>query len=155
MPTTAVPAAPPPAASGARFVARPVVVIAAVAVMLGLGLAGGLATGKLLDDPHTASAEVLVGTVTWSNPQARRIAFVADAAARDPLPGDTFYEVIADGWTDAGGTIQLTGTYPTCLADDRGESPSTDGHRVELEVIHRDTRTRQAQHIVTHVRCLD
>ncbi|MEV1156558.1 hypothetical protein AB0J27_14295 [Micromonospora chokoriensis] len=122
--------------------------------LVAVGLVGGFVAAKLADDPHTAKPELLVGTVTWSNDQTRSIAFEEDGALRGPLDGDTIYSVIAEGWQDASGTLHGDGTYPTCLAGEKDDPVSEDRHRVELEVLHRDTGG-QPQHIVVHVHCLD
>ncbi|MEV1071540.1 hypothetical protein [Micromonospora parva] len=119
-----------------------------------VGLIGGFVAGRLADDPHTAKPELLVGTVTWSNNETRSIAFEEDGALHKPLDGDTIYSVIAESWQDVRGTLHHDGTYPTCLAGEENEPDSMDRHRVELEVLHRDTGA-QPQHIAVHVRCLD
>ncbi|MBQ1020917.1 hypothetical protein KBX71_23995 [Micromonospora sp. D93] len=131
--------------------------LATIALSLALvtvGLVGGFGAAKLADDPHTARPELLVGVVTWSNEQTRLVAFEEDETARRPLDGDTIYSVIAESWQDVGGTLHHGGTYPTCLAGEKDDPVSTDRHRVELEVLHRDTGG-QPQHIAVHVRCLD
>ncbi|MET7706430.1 hypothetical protein [Micromonospora sp. NPDC005413] len=122
--------------------------------LVAVGLVGGFGAGRLADDPHTAKPELLVGTVTWSNDQTRSIAFEEDEALRGPLDGDTIYSVIAESWQDVSGTLHHDGTYPTCLAGEKDGPVSVDRHRVELEVLHRDTGG-QPQHIVVHVHCLD
>lgn len=122
--------------------------------LVAVGLVGGFGAAKLADDPHTARPELLVGVVTWSNEQTRLVAFEEDETARRPLDGDTIYSVIAESWQDVGGTLHHGGTYPTCLAGEKDDPVTTDRHRVELEVLHRDTGG-QPQHIAVHVRCLD
>jgi hypothetical protein len=122
--------------------------------LIGVGLIVGIAAVKLADDPHTAKTELLAGTVTWSNEQTRLIAFEEDGVVRGPLDGDTIYSVIVDGWQDANGTLHADGRYPSCLAGDKDDPVSTDRHRAELEVLHRDVGARP-QHIAVHVHCLD
>ncbi|MCG5445354.1 hypothetical protein NIE79_003804 [Micromonospora sp. NIE79] len=122
--------------------------------LVAVGLIGGFGAVKLADDPHTAKPELLVGTVTWSNDETRSIAFEEDGALRGPSDGDTIYSVIAESWQDAGGTLHHDGTYPTCLVGEENKPVSVDRHRVELEVLHRDTGAK-AQHIAVHVHCLD
>jgi hypothetical protein len=137
---------------------------AALAVALSaIGLAGGFAVARAFpDDPHSATSEVVDGTVTWSNEEARLIAFEADGVVRDPLDGDTIYSVIADNWQDVNGTLHSDGGYPTCLAGEKDSPVSMDRHRVELKVLHWDTAGKAgrpsrtyAQHIAVHVRCFD
>lgn len=123
--------------------------------LVAVGLIGGFGAAKLGDDPHTAKPELLVGTVTWSNDETRSIAFAEDGALRNPLDGDTIYSVIAESWQDARGTLHNEGTYPTCLVGEENEPASVDRHRVELEVLHRDTGGASPQHIAVHVHCLD
>ncbi|WP_433114707.1 hypothetical protein [Micromonospora sp. CA-246542] len=123
--------------------------------LVAVGLIGGFGAAKLGDEPHTAKAELLVGTVTWSNDETRSIAFAEDGALRNPLDGDTIYSVIAESWQDARGTLHNDGTYPTCLVGEENEPASADRRRVELEVLHRDTGGDQPQHIAVHVHCLD
>ncbi|WP_144057024.1 hypothetical protein [Micromonospora lupini] len=122
--------------------------------LVAVGLVGGFGAAKLADDPHSARPELRVGVVTWSNEQTRSIAFEEDGTARRPLDGDTTYSVIAEGWQDVGGTLHHDGTYPSCLAGEKGDPVSTDRHRVGLEVLRRDTGGHP-EHIVVHVRCLD
>jgi hypothetical protein len=122
--------------------------------LVAVGLIGGFGATKLADDPHTAKSEPLVGTVTWSTDETRSIAFEEDGAPRSPHDGDTIYSMIAESWQDVSGTLHHDGTYPTCLADAENEPDSMDRHRVELEVLHRDTGA-QPQHIAVHVHCLD
>ncbi|WP_146752854.1 hypothetical protein [Micromonospora saelicesensis] len=133
---------------------RRLAVVAFSLALVAVGLIGGFGAAKLADDPHTAKPELLVGTVTWSNDETRSIAFEEDGALRGPLDGDTIYSVIAESWQDVRGTLHHDGTYPTCLVDEENEPDSTDRHRVELEVLHRDTGARP-QHIAVHVHCLD
>ncbi|MEV4622725.1 hypothetical protein AB0J74_28930 [Asanoa sp. NPDC049573] len=111
---------------------------------------------KLTGDTHTARSEPLTGTVTWSNDRARLIAFEQDGVPRDPNDGDTIYQVIADNWQDANGTIHSDETYPTCLAGEGDAPVSMDRHRVELDVIHRDSGgAGKPDHIALQVHCLD
>lgn len=124
-------------------------------LLVAVGVAIGLGMARLSHDPHTATTERLTGTVTWSNPAARLIAFQVDGQAPDARRGQTHYSVLGD-WVDAAGTSYGTATgYPTCLADDPDDPIPTGGRRVELEVLHQDTGGVQEQHFVVSVRCLD
>jgi hypothetical protein len=120
-----------------------------------VGLIIGFGTARLADDPHTARAESLTGTVTWSNQQIRLIAFDPDGAVHHSSDGATFYSVVSDDWQDADGTLHTTGDYPRCLAANKGGAVSTDRRRVELEVVNGDTGGVQPQRIAVHVHCLD
>lgn len=133
---------------------RRLATIAFSLALVAVGLIGGFGAAKLADDPHTAKPELLAGTVTWSNDQTRSIAFEADGAPRGPIDGDTIYSVLAESWQDVNGTLHHDGTYPTCLAGEKDDPVSMDRHRVELEVLHRDTGG-QPQHIAVRVHCLD
>jgi hypothetical protein len=125
------------------------------ALLVAVGLMIGLALAWLLRDPHTATAERLTGTVTWSNEETRLIAFELDGEVRDPLRGDTFYSVIGD-WVDAAETIHGSGTgYPTCLAGRPNDPVRTDRRRIEMEALHQDTGAPQNHHFAVSVRCLD
>ncbi|MFF0230593.1 hypothetical protein [Micromonospora sp. NPDC005254] len=62
--------------------------------------------------------------------------------------------MIAESWQDVRGTLHHDSTYPTCLVAEENEPASGDRHRVELQVLHRDTGA-QPQHIAVHVHCLD
>ncbi|WP_159104654.1 hypothetical protein [Plantactinospora sp. BB1] len=133
---------------------RALVRVALPLVLVTIGVLIGLTAAKLADDPHTARSEMVTGTVTWSNDRTRLFVLERDGAVPDPLHGDTVYTVIADGWQDAGGTLHGEGSYPSCLAGAADDPVSTDRHRVELEVLHRDVGA-EPQHIAVHVRCLD
>lgn len=129
--------------------------------MLALGLAlvavgsiAGFSVARLSEDRHTAEPQRHTGTVTWSNEQSRLMAFETDGVRRDPAADDTIYSVIADSWQDAGGTLHVDGTYPTCLVGNRDDPVSSDRHRAEIEVLHEETGGRP-QHIAIHVHCLD
>jgi hypothetical protein len=124
------------------------------ALLLALGLVIGLAVAWLLHDPHTAAAERLTGTVTWSNQETRLIAFTFDGEVRDPLDGDTFYYVAGD-WEDAEGTIHGSAEFPNCLAGQPDVPASMDRHRIELEAIHQHHGGQQKTHIAVFLRCLD
>jgi hypothetical protein len=115
-------------------------------VVLIAALGVGFATARMTQDPHTATAEPLTGTVTWSNEQTRRFALEAD--------GETNYLLATDVWTDAAGTIQAEGSYPVCLAGQPGDPVSTDRHRVRLEVIHQSFGGPQSVHYAVAVTCL-
>lgn len=125
-----------------------------VAIAAGLaGLAGGFGLGRWSDDPHTATAEQVTGTVVWSNEQDRIFMFETDGEVRKPSDGHTIYYVVRGDWTGIDG--KLNPGYPSCLAS-KGDHPvSEDRHRLTLTVIHRDTGGRQAQNIATHIHCLD
>jgi hypothetical protein len=116
-----------------------------------IGLAAGLAYGELTDDPHTATIERLAGTVTWSNAGTRLIAFEADGEVRDPLAGDTTYQVTGQ-WEDATGTIHGDG-FPACLAGTEADPVSMEHRRIELDAVHIDHGGQQQTHIAVFVRC--
>jgi hypothetical protein len=109
-----------------------------------IGIAMGLGLGSLTRDPHTATAERLTGTVTWSNAQDRMIAFEADGERRDPLLGDTFYFVVSD-----------EANYPACLTGRPNDPVRADRRRIELEAIHQDHGGPQRSNFAVSVRCLD
>jgi hypothetical protein len=115
-----------------------------LACVVVVGLLAGMGLAWLFRDPHTATAERLVGTVTWSNAEDRRIAFEADGEVRDPLLGDTIYSVISD-----------KSNYPPCLAGRADDPVRADRRRVELSAIHQDHGGPQKSHIAVSVRCLD
>jgi len=98
---------------------------------------------------------VLTGTVFWSNEQTRLIAFDTDGVVRRPNDGDTVYDVVAEGWQDAEGTIHSGGPYPTCLAGGKDDPVSMDRHRVELTVVDYDQGGAQPVHVAVGVHCLD
>jgi HEAT repeat protein len=108
-----------------------------------VGLVAGIGLAWLFRDPHTAAAERLVGTVTWSNADDRIIAFEADGEIRDPLLGDTIYSVISD-----------QANYPACLTGRADDPVRDDRRRVELDAIHQDHGGPQKSHIAVSVRCL-
>jgi hypothetical protein len=93
---------------------------------------------------HTATAEQLRGTVTWSNAEDRIIAFEADGEVRDPLDGATIYHVISD---------ELN--YPSCLAGRPNDAVRDDRRRVEIDAIHQKFDGPQRSNYAVSVRCLD
>ena len=127
--------------------------LTSVAVLLA-ALGVGFATARFTHDPHTATAEPLTGTVTWSNEQTRRFTFEADGETRDPLDGSPPYHLATDMWTDTDGTIRADGSYPSCLAGLPDEPVTTDRHRMRLEVIHQSYGGPQRTHIAVAVHCL-
>ena len=71
------------------------------------------------------------------------IAFDEDGVARDPLRGDTSY--------------QLTGSaaeLPECLATTGEDKVRQDHRRVELNAIHADYGGAQQVHVALELRCL-
>ncbi|MET0423020.1 MAG: hypothetical protein ABW046_04060 [Actinoplanes sp.] len=121
------------------------------ALLFALGAGGGLAYDRLTQDPHSATAEQLTGTVTWSNAETRMIAFEADGEVRDPLLGDTMYHVVGE-WEDATGTILGT-DFPACLAGPAGDPVSTQRRRISIDAIHRDYGGPQKMNVAVYVRC--
>ena len=98
-----------PAFSAARAFATPARRLSTCAALLIAGvLAGGLLTWHFRD-PHTASVELLTGTVSWSNQETRLIAFHADGEPRDPQGDQTFYNVVPDNLN-----------FPSCLVGGPG-----------------------------------
>ena len=106
-------------------------------------LAGGLLTWHSRD-PHTATAERLTGTVSWSNQEARLIAFQEDGEPRDPEGDQAFYNVIADDLN-----------FPSCLVGSPGDPVRQDQRRVELEAVHQGFDGPQQVHFAVSVRCLE
>ncbi|WP_109745457.1 hypothetical protein [Salinispora vitiensis] len=123
-------------------------VIAAVIAGLG-GYRVGVARER-----HSATAVVLTGTVTWSNEETRLIAFETDGVVRKQNDRTEFYSVIAYDWQDAAGTSHSGRTYPTCLAEEGGDSVSMYHRRAELTVIDWDTGGIQQMPVAVRVRCL-
>jgi hypothetical protein len=123
------------------------------ALLITLGIGGGLALGRLTQDPHTATAERLTGTVTWSNAQTRMIAFETDGEVRDPSLGNTTYHVVGE-WEDTTGTIVGT-EFPACLTGKDGDPVSMQRRRITLDAIHRDYGGPQKMNIAVYVRCLE
>ena len=114
---------------------------------LGLLIVGALVGGLLtwhFRDPHTASAERLTGTVSWSNQQTRLIAFYEDGEPRDPEGDQTFYNVVADDLN-----------FPNCLAGSPGDPVRQGQRRVELEAVHQGFDGRQQVHVAVSLRCLE
>lgn len=128
-----------------------------IALCLALGLGVGFAAARLFPaDRHTAEAETLTGTVTWSNAQTQLIAFETDGVKRGRNDGDTIYSVVPNNWQDKGGTFHSDEVdYPPCLAGEKDDPVSTDRHRVRLEVVHVDTGSRKPDNVAIHVQCLD
>lgn len=117
------------------------------------GVAAGLTYERFTSDPHSATAEPLTGTVTWSNSTTRLIAFETDGERRAPLLGDTIYQVTGS-WVDTAGTIHGEG-FPDCLAGPPGEPVSTEKRRIEIEVVRQDHGGPQKTNIAVFVRCID
>ncbi|MFI5930607.1 hypothetical protein [Actinoplanes sp. NPDC051494] len=118
--------------------------LVAGAALVAVGaLAGSLLT-RVAHDPHTATAEVLTGTVPWSNQQIRRFAFEADGEPRNPLGDQTFYEFVVDDLT-----------VPGCLAGTNDDPVREDRRRVEVEAIHQSFDGPREVNIALSVRCLD
>lgn len=115
-----------------------------IALAGAVGLAVGAGLTWLRHDPHTATAETLTGTVTWSNAEDRLIAFEADGVTPDPLDGDTIYHVVGD-----------RANLPPCLVVRDGDVTREDRRRVELDAVHRDVGGPQRQHLAVALRCLD
>jgi hypothetical protein len=111
--------------------------------LLVAGLLIGAAGVLLVRDTHTAEPELLTGTVTWSNSETRMIAFEEDGVERDPLLGDTIYQL-------AGSGIDL----PECLATTGEDRTREDRRRVEVNAIHADFGGPQQVHVALNVRCL-
>jgi hypothetical protein len=118
------------------------------ALLVAVGLAVGLGAAWVWPN-HTATPERLMGTVTWSNAESRRILFEVDGR------GDGYreYSVLADNWVDATGTRHSRG-YPDCLAAKAGEFVRTDRRRVELGAISNEADDTVRQ-IALSVRCFD
>lgn len=121
------------------------------ALPVAIGLAAGLGYGRLAHDPHTATVERLSGTVTWSNAVTQLIAFEADGEVRDPLAGDTTYQVTGQ-WEDATGTLHGEG-FPGCLSGTKADPVSMQHRRIELDAVHIDYGGTQRTNIATFVRC--
>jgi hypothetical protein len=133
-----------PAFSGARAFATPARRLSTCAALLIVGvLAGGLLTWHFRD-PHTASAELLTGTVSWSNQETRLIAFHADGEPRDPEGDQTFYNVLPDDLN-----------FPSCLVGGPGGPVREDPRRVELEAIHQGFDGERKVHFAVTLRCLE
>lgn len=126
------------------------VLTSAAALLVALGV--GFATARLTGDPHTATAERVTGTVTWSNQQTRLFAFAADGGGSGEA--EETYRLTTDHWTDAAGTIRADGSYPQCLAARPGDPVSTDRRRVALEVVHQSLGGAQRVHVAVAVHCL-
>ena len=107
-------------------------------------MAVGAGLTWLRHDPHTATAETLTGTVTWSNAEDRLIAFEADGVTPDPLDGDTVYHVVGDA-----------ANVPPCLVVRGGEVTREDRRRVRLQAIHQDLGGPQQVHVALSLQCLD
>jgi hypothetical protein len=116
--------------------------------LVALGLALGLAP-SLLRDKHAAAPEQLVGTVIWSNEDARLVVFEADGDPRE----DREYRVAAVYWTDAAGQPHNRG-YPTCLAGQAGDPVRTDHRRVVIEAIRVTDSAADRSQLAVGVRCL-
>ncbi|WP_433295976.1 hypothetical protein ACQP2F_37220 [Actinoplanes sp. CA-030573] len=140
---------PIPASFARRLARLPRWLMYALPVVI--GLAAGLGYGRFADDPHTATVERLAGTVTWSNAETRLIAFEADGEVRDPLAGDTTYQVTGQ-WEDAAGTLHGEG-FPHCLAGTEADPVSMERRRIELDAVHVDYGGPQRTNIATFVRC--
>lgn len=121
------------------------------ALTAAIGLAAGLAYSRAADDPHTATVERLAGTVTWSNAETRLIAFQADGEVRDPLAGDTTYQVTGQ-WEDATGILHGDG-FPGCLVGTKADPVSMEHRRIEIDAIHIDDGGMRGMNISTFVRC--
>lgn len=141
---------PIPASVSRRLATMPRWMLCVLSVAI--GLAAGLAYGRLTDDPHTATVERLVGTVTWSNAETRLIVFEADGEVRDPLAGDTIYQVTGQ-WEDATGTTIGEG-FPGCLAGTNEDAVSMEHRRIELDTIHVGYGGPQQTNIAVFVRCI-
>jgi hypothetical protein len=126
----------------------------ASAVVLTATLGAGFAAARLTGDPHTATAEPLAGTVTWSNEGTRLFVVDVDGQPPDPSDGDPVFQLATDDWTDPNGTIRAEGSYPECLAGTPGEPVTTDRHRIALEVIHRGYDGPHRTHLAVAVHCL-
>jgi hypothetical protein len=113
------------------------------ALIAGLALLGGAAVWVLRDDPHTASPELLTGTVIWSNSETQLVAFEQDGVPRDPLRGDTIYNVITS-----------PDNLPACLVTTGETRVREDHRRVELNAIHADFGGPQKVHVALELRCL-
>jgi hypothetical protein len=113
------------------------------------GLVVGFSIARLLPN-HTATAQRLTGTITWSNDDTRTILFDADGS--DPTDSQE-YSVVGEHWFDAAGT-EHTGGYPSCLVAHGGDPVRTDRRHVELGFIHQ-TGSTHAPQIAVAVRCFD
>jgi hypothetical protein len=109
-----------------------------------VGCLVGFVAAQLTRDTHSATAESLTGTVTWSNQNDRLIAFEADGEKRNPLDGQVLYHVISD---------ELN--FPSCLIGTASDPVRLDPRRITLEAIHRDFGGPQQTHVAMSVRCLD
>ena len=109
-----------------------------------VGGSAGFVASQLTRDTHSATAESLTGTVTWSNQNDRLIAFEADGEERNPLDGQVLYHVISD---------ELN--FPDCLIGAAGDPVRLDRRRVALDAVHRDYGGLQQTHIAMSVRCLN
>ena len=133
--------------------AAPVLTVAPLATLLGiaggatLGLVTGFALGRILP-ADTVTPEPLAGTVTWSNGETRKIAFVTDGDT-----GTRYYSVVGEYWIDANGSPHAGG-YPSCLSGQQNNPVRTDRRRVELGVIYQ-TGSDHAPDIAVAVHCLD
>ncbi|HEY0001399.1 MAG TPA: hypothetical protein VGB74_13150 [Actinoplanes sp.] len=117
-----------------------------ISIGVGLLLVGALVGGLLtwhFRDRHTASAERLTGTVSWSNQLTRLIAFQKDGKPRDPEGDQTFYHVIADDQN-----------FPPCLVGRPDDPVREDRRRVELDALHQRFDGPQRVHFAVSVRCL-
>jgi hypothetical protein len=123
------------------------------ALLVAVGVGAGIGFDRLTQDPHTATAERLTGTVIWSNSETRLIAFTADGEVRDPLLGDAMYHVVGE-WEDVTGTVLGT-EFPACLAGPAGDPVSTQHRRISIDAVHRDLGGPQKMNIAVYVRCLE
>ena len=117
-----------------------------IAAGVGLLVVGGLIGGLLtwhFRDRHTAAAERLTGTVSWSNQETRLIAFRADGEPRRPDGDQTFYIVVAD---------ELN--YPGCLVGSLDDPVRQDRRRVEVDAVHQSFDGERRVHVALSVRCL-
>ncbi len=111
--------------------------------LVALLLVGAAGVVVFRGDPHTASPEVLTGTVIWSNAETRMIAFDEDGVPRDPLRGDNIYRLTGSG-----------AELPECLATTGEDKVRQDHRRVELNAIHADYGGPQQVHVALELRCL-
>jgi hypothetical protein len=123
-----------------------------------VAVAAGYVAGALRErGRHSATAEVLVGTVMESNESSHWIVFYPDGVVRPQNDGNSLYYVIADSWVDGSGNFH-EGAYPACLVAHSPDEVAAywDGAspRVELTTIDWDTGGGQPMHIAVQVHCL-